>query len=223
MTSWSKHTILVMSSKSQLQSPTRITNSAGYAGTFYINDSTNNVQVLSSVFRHFDSNDYMYDADVTSQVQGLVQQAHKQQRIVSGEITFQNERLQLFVARVDQSYFVKDDVDWKLLPDYYPALYFIRGTSMSRYDSEISTQYAASLSCLFISFAAMAASSIALYLPIRKLAHSFKRDFKNLSRHQENVFESLFRKARQVCGSIQTRHGNHSEGNITRHTETIKL
>eukprot|EP00475_Leptophrys_vorax_P037119 TRINITY_DN635_c0_g1_i4.p1 TRINITY_DN635_c0_g1~~TRINITY_DN635_c0_g1_i4.p1 ORF type:complete len:911 (-),score=230.86 TRINITY_DN635_c0_g1_i4:145-2877(-) len=149
----------------------------GYTAIYYYNEQGNLLLPLQTIYNSYgNSNSPLYDVRVET-VEQMVRAADSTQGPVSGLVKVNGEKLKVYVSRADDSWRISRDGNLQPLSEFYPPVYFVRGTSVSQYDSFKKSQLALALSSFLIVFFTMAASMFFLYRPIFRFSAHIETKF----------------------------------------------
>jgi hypothetical protein len=144
----------------------------GYAGTFYYNKSTNAVHTLSSVARSVGDSRYVYEPQLSDDVQRIVKKAYEHRHQIKGTALIDGKEAEIAVSRVDLSFSVDCSLNSNPLSQYYPTVYMVRGNWLNRWKALENSQFSIGLSCVFIQTTAMVIMAVMLFRPVHKfIAH----------------------------------------------------
>jgi hypothetical protein len=172
--------------------------SVGFTGVYYVDESdSGKVHTLASSYASVGSKgDYQYDLDLAS-VKSLVSKAYSDEASTSSTTQVSKEYLEMYAVRADVSFRLDDNNVETIAPEFYPQLYFVRGVSITQWDSLLQKELALSLSSFFIRAASMVFTCWMLYHPIRKFISQL--DASVIRVYQEK--SKKFRKASSSSGS----------------------
>eukprot|EP00475_Leptophrys_vorax_P004658 TRINITY_DN12771_c0_g2_i2.p1 TRINITY_DN12771_c0_g2~~TRINITY_DN12771_c0_g2_i2.p1 ORF type:complete len:118 (+),score=18.34 TRINITY_DN12771_c0_g2_i2:231-584(+) len=82
--------------------------------------------------------------------------------------------MEIAVSRVDMSFSVDCSLENVPVPQYYPEVYMVRGTSLERWTSLENSQLATAVSSLVLQSITMVIAATMLYRPVHKFTQHMK-------------------------------------------------
>jgi hypothetical protein len=136
-----------------------------------------------------------------------VGQAYTTEASTQSTIQVSNERLEMYAVRADLSFRLDKNNAETIAPEFYPQLYFVRGVSISQWDSFLQKELSLSLSSFFIRATNMVFTCWMLYHPIRKfisqLDASLVRVYKDKGKKMRKVSSSSGSNGNVILSMIQ--------------------
>jgi hypothetical protein len=143
----------------------------GFTGLAAYNSSTGKIHPLAGVFASYTQKEH-YTYDVQGSYAAALQEAYVHGESEDTASSLNGEVLHYYIKRADLSYrLLSQDEDYEIpLPEYYPPIMLIRGTSVSQWDSFKRSNLALALTVVLVEFFVMVGTFVLLYRPIHKFA-----------------------------------------------------
>jgi hypothetical protein len=141
----------------------------GFTGVAAYNASAGIIAPLAGVFAP-STQRQQYSYDVQGNYASALQEAYAHKESELWESKIGGEDLKYYIKQADLSYRLDAEDNEVLLPEYYPPVILIRGTSISQWDSFKKNNLALSLSMVIVELCFIIVMFIMLYQPIHKFA-----------------------------------------------------
>jgi hypothetical protein len=141
----------------------------GFTGVAAYNASADVITPLAGVYASYTQRQH-YSYDVQGDYTATLRESYMHSESEEVQTKIGGETLKYFIQRADLSYRLDFDDIEVLLPEYYPPVMLIRGTSVSQWDGFKKNNLALSLSIVIVELCFVVTIFIVLYLPIHKFA-----------------------------------------------------
>jgi hypothetical protein len=145
----------------------------GFTGIVAYNETSDTISPLTGVYASY-SQKMQYSYDVQGGIDDDVREAYEHMEAKATQSTINGEVLKYQIKRLDLSFRLDSNDDEILLPEYYPPIMLIRGTSLSQWDSFKRSNLALAVSTVIAEFLFMVGTFVLLYRPIHKFAMSME-------------------------------------------------
>jgi hypothetical protein len=140
---------------------------SGFTGIAYVEDEE--VYPLTGVYASYNQKlEYTYD--IQGDYEETVLESFEHGEVEEMESKINGEVLKYYIQQADLSFKMDSNDDEILLPEYYPAVMLIRGTSLSQWDSFKTRNLSLTLSTVLVELFFMIGTFVLLYRPIHKFA-----------------------------------------------------
>jgi hypothetical protein len=139
----------------------------GFTGLAAYNASSGAIHPLAGVFAPYTQKQH-YIYDMQGEYAPNLREAYIHGESEDVQSSINGEVLHYYMKRADLSYRLDTNEDEILLPEFYPPVMLIRGTSVSQWDSFKSSTLAVALAVMLVEFFAMLGTFFLLYRPIHK-------------------------------------------------------
>jgi hypothetical protein len=141
----------------------------GYAGVHLYDEKTETFALISGTFKPHGSTSYKYDVDAN--VQELLKECLDSNDTVDSQGTIGGELMQIAARRLDVSFQVNEEFEQKALPQYYPYVFIVRGTSLSQWSPFQQSQLGILIFTIVFEFFVLAGMAVLVYRPMSKFIH----------------------------------------------------
>jgi hypothetical protein len=141
----------------------------GFTGVAAYNANTNVIHPLSGVYASY-NHKQQYSYDVQGDYPAALRESYHHGESEETESKLGSEEIKYYIKRADLSFRLDTNNDEILLPEFYPPVMLIRGTSVSQWDSFKKNNLALSVSVVVVELAFMIGMFAILYRPIHKFA-----------------------------------------------------
>jgi hypothetical protein len=126
--------------------------------------STDSFILISGTMKPYGTNGYEYDVDAN--VQSLLRESMQTNDTATSQGVIHGEIMQIATSRVDASFQVNAEYEQKALPDYYPYVFIVRGTSLSQWTPFEQSQLGILIFTLVFEFFVLLIMAVLVYRPI---------------------------------------------------------
>jgi hypothetical protein len=138
----------------------------GYAGVFLYNQSADSFALISGTMKPYGRPGYIYDIDAN--VQNILKRSLATKDTVTGQGMINGENMQIAATRVDASFQVNADYDHKALPEFYPCVFIVRGSSLSEWIPVQQRQLGILIFTVVFQLIVLVVTAVLVYRPISK-------------------------------------------------------
>jgi hypothetical protein len=132
----------------------------------YLYDDTHDSFILiSGTMKPYGGN-YQYDVDAN--LHSLLKECLSSNDVITSQEVINGELMRVAITRVDASFQVNAEYEQKVLPDFYPYVFIVRGTSLSEFIPVQKSHLGILIFTMIFEFFVLILTAYLVYRPISK-------------------------------------------------------